>query len=66
MKSLFVFLGILMGFILMPLFIVACILYTLNVIAMSALGLCGCASCDCITLSGPVYNGAGIGFNQQG
>ena len=52
LKILLVILGFILGLILIPIFIVACVLYFLYFMTARALRLCGCEDCDCCSLTG--------------
>ena len=60
-KAGMVILGILLGLLLTPMFIVAGVLWTLFWIVMELLDLCGCGECDCFSMS---PGGAGY-YNQN-
>mmetsp|Transcript_9243 Transcript_9243/g.10899 ORF Transcript_9243/g.10899 Transcript_9243/m.10899 type:complete len:88 (+) Transcript_9243:963-1226(+) len=57
-KIALILVGILLGLMLIPLFIVAAVLWTLFALVMELLDLCGCAECDCFsfTAGGNYYN----------
>ena len=50
-KIVLIFFGILLGLIMIPLFILTCLIYGIYYGGATLLRLCGCEDCDCCTLN---------------
>ena len=54
-KIIMVLVGIFIGCLMVPLFMIACLVYLLYFVGYRSLRVCGCEDCDCCSLTGLPY-----------